>query len=155
MPDLSNRLFVQVRISVRRVQSSAQVLPEQSRVLSSLGPAQVGVSLHQPPHLIVGRQLLGWNVLQEHQDQHVLLFIKQTVAAHRRPQHIYHSFKFKGDDHPFSILNYVINIPKRSRVWKSEKSSHSSVLPRTRRIVFGMYSLMTHRCVIYSVNPVI
>ena len=32
---------------------------------------------------------MGWNVLQKHQDQYVLLFIKQTVAAHRRPEDIY------------------------------------------------------------------
>ncbi|KAF3706866.1 hypothetical protein EXN66_Car000036 [Channa argus] len=83
-------LLLQVCVcgSVSCLQSSVDVLPEDSRVLSGLRPAQVGASLHQLPHALVGRQLLGRDVLQKQQDQHVLLLVKQTeaAAAHRTDQ---------------------------------------------------------------------
>lgn len=65
-------------------QSLAELLPEQPRVLLGSLPAQVGLPLQQLFHAVVRRELIGWNVIQEHQDQNVLLFIKQTEARRRR-----------------------------------------------------------------------
>ena len=62
------------------LQSQVELVPEELGVLSSSGPAQVGLPLQQPPHAVVGRQLLGWDLLQEHQDQHVLALVKQAEA---------------------------------------------------------------------------
>ena len=63
------------------VQGLPELLPEQVWVCVCAGPAQVGFSLQEPPHTVVRRQLLHGNVLQEHQDQHVLLLVKQTEAG--------------------------------------------------------------------------
>ena len=63
------------------VQGLLELLPEQVWVCVCAGPAQVGFSLQEPPHTVVRRQLLHGNVLQEHQDQHVLLLVKQTEAG--------------------------------------------------------------------------
>lgn len=67
--------------SVPGLQSSADVLPEDSFVLAGLRPAQVGASLHQLPHAVVRRQLLGRDLLQKQQDQNVLVLVKQAEAA--------------------------------------------------------------------------
>ena len=63
------------------VQGLSELLPEQVWVCVCAGPAQVGLSLQEPPHAVVRRKLLHGNVLQEHQDQHVLLLVKQTEAG--------------------------------------------------------------------------
>ena len=63
------------------LQGLPELLPEQVWVCVCAGPAQVGSSLQEPPHAVVRRKLLHWNVLQEHQDQHVLLLVKQTEAG--------------------------------------------------------------------------
>ena len=63
------------------VQGLPELLPEQVWVCVCAGPAQVGLSLQEPPHAVVRRKLLHGNVLQEHQDQHVLLLVKQTEAG--------------------------------------------------------------------------
>ena len=63
------------------VQGLPELLPEQVWVCVSAGPAQVGLTLQEPPHAVVRRQLLHGNVLQEHQGQHVLLLVKQTEAG--------------------------------------------------------------------------
>ena len=63
------------------LQGLPELLPEQVWVSVSTGPAQVGLSLQEPPHAVVRRQLLHGNVLQEQQDQHVLLLVKQTEAG--------------------------------------------------------------------------
>lgn len=63
------------------LQSSPDVLPEDSRVLAGLRPAQVGAFLYQLPHAVAWRQLPGWDLLQKQQDQHVLLLVKQPEAA--------------------------------------------------------------------------
>lgn len=44
-------------------------------------PAQVGAPLQQLPHAVVWGQLGPGDVLQKHQDQHVLPLIEQTEAA--------------------------------------------------------------------------
>lgn len=66
------------------LQGLAEFLPEQLGVLPGLRPAQVGLPLQQLPYAVVRRQLRGGNVLQEHQDQHVLVLIEQTEAGRRR-----------------------------------------------------------------------
>lgn len=78
--------------SVPRLQSSAYVLPEDSRVAAGMRPAQVAASLHQLPHAVVRRQLPGRDLLQKQQDQHVLLLVKQTEAATHRSIRTFHQF---------------------------------------------------------------
>lgn len=68
-------------ILIPGLQSSPDVLPEDSRVLAGLRPAQVAVFLHQLRHAVAWRQLPGWDLLQKQQDQHVLLLVKQPEAA--------------------------------------------------------------------------
>ena len=68
-------------MAVSALQSSVDVLPEESRVAGGLGPAQVGAPPHQLPHAVVRRQLLLWQLFQEEQDQHIFLLIQQTVAG--------------------------------------------------------------------------
>lgn len=68
--------------AVPGLQSHPEFLPEDSSVLPSSGPAQVGRSLHQLSHPVEGGELLVWDLLQKHQDQNVLLLIKQTEAGH-------------------------------------------------------------------------
>ena len=63
------------------LQSSPDVLPKDCRVLSGLRPAQVGAFLHQFPHAVVWRQLMGWDLLQKQQNQHVFPLVKQTETA--------------------------------------------------------------------------
>lgn len=63
------------------LQSLAEFLPEQLGVLPGPRPAQVGPPLQHLPHAVERRQLKGGNLLQKHQDQHVLLLIKQTEAG--------------------------------------------------------------------------
>lgn len=67
------------------LQSSLDVLPEDSGMPAGLRPAQVGASLQHLPHAVVRRQQLGRDLLQKQQDQHVLLLVEQTeaAAAHR------------------------------------------------------------------------
>lgn len=66
---------------VSGLQRSPDVLPEDSLVLARLQPAQVGAFLHQLPHAVIWRQLMGRDVLQKQQDQHVFLLVKQAEAA--------------------------------------------------------------------------
>lgn len=67
---------------VSTLQSSLNILPEESGVAAtSLRPAQVGAPLQEPPHAVVRGELVGWDLLQEEQDQNILLLVKQTEAA--------------------------------------------------------------------------
>lgn len=67
---------------VSTLQSSLHVLPEDSGVMAaSLRPAQVGPLLQELSHAVVRGELVGWDLLQEQQDQNVLLLVKQTEAA--------------------------------------------------------------------------
>ena len=51
----------------------------------------------------------------------------------------WHLWKVKGEDHPFSILNYVINIP----VEINKKITPPSVLPRTGGLILGFVLQIT------------
>lgn len=62
-------------------QGLAELLPEQLGAVLGSRPAQVGPPLQQLPHAVVRRELRGWNVLQEHQDQHVFLLIEKTETG--------------------------------------------------------------------------
>lgn len=60
--------------------------------MSGLWPAQVGASLHQTPHADERSKLLARDFLQKQQDQHILVLVKQTVAARRmRPAECFSS----------------------------------------------------------------
>lgn len=72
------------RRQVPGLQSHLEFLPEDPCVLPSSWPAQVGASLHQPPHAVVGWELVVWDLLKKHQDQQILLLIKQKEAGKRR-----------------------------------------------------------------------
>lgn len=69
------------RRQVPGLQSHLEFLPEDPCVLPSSWPAQVGASLHQPPHAVVGWELVVWDLFEKHQDQHILLLIKKTEAG--------------------------------------------------------------------------
>ena len=75
------------------LQGLPELLPEQVWVCVCAGPAQVGLSLQEPPHAVVRRQLLHGNVLQEHQDQHVLLLVKQTEAGEMEQGELFFNIK--------------------------------------------------------------
>lgn len=67
---------------VSTLQSSLNVLPEDSGVTAAgLRPAQVGPPLQELSHAVVRGELVGWDLLQEEQDQNILLLVKQTEAA--------------------------------------------------------------------------
>lgn len=67
---------------VSTLQSSPNILPEESGVAATgARPAQVGAPLQELPHAVVRGELVGWDLLQEQEDQNVLLLVKQTEAA--------------------------------------------------------------------------
>lgn len=67
---------------ISTLQSSPNILPEESGVAAAgARPAQVGAPLQEFPHAVVRGELVGWDLLQEQEDQDVLLLVKQTEAA--------------------------------------------------------------------------
>lgn len=69
-------------------QGLPQFLPEHFSAFAGTGPTQVRRLLHQLPHAVVRRQQRGGDLLQEHQDQHILLLIKQTEAGQRKKKQV-------------------------------------------------------------------
>lgn len=70
------------------LQSLPEFLPEQASRPTGSRPAQVSLLLHEFPQAVVRRQLTGRDLLQKHQDQHILLLIEQTETRQRKMRNL-------------------------------------------------------------------